>query len=89
MNIPFEIEYRKKYYQLLDEIFNSNFLSEGKMVKRFEEEFCKFTGIPSLAVTNGGTALLSIFEYKFGFNKPTRTKIGESRKIRRNIFSII
>ncbi len=63
MKIPFEAEYRGRYYQLLDEIFDSNFLSEGKMVKRFEEGFCKFTGIPSLAVTNGGTALLSIFEY--------------------------
>ncbi len=63
MQIPFEPEYRDKYYELLDEIFDSNFLSEGKMVRRLEEEFSNFTGIPSLAVTNGGTGLLSIFEY--------------------------
>jgi dTDP-4-amino-4,6-dideoxygalactose transaminase len=63
MKIPFEEEYRKKYYALLNEIFESNFLSEGKMVKRFEEEFGRFIGIPCLAVTNGGTGLLSIFEY--------------------------
>lgn len=63
MEIPFEPEYRKKYYKLLDEVFDSNFLSEGKMVKRLEEEFSEFIGIPCLAVSNGGTGLLSILEY--------------------------
>ncbi|OHB36610.1 MAG: aminotransferase [Planctomycetes bacterium GWA2_39_15] len=63
MKIPFEVQYREKYYRLLDEVFESNYLSEGKMVKRFEEEFGKFIDIPCLAVTNGGTTLLSIFEY--------------------------
>jgi perosamine synthetase len=63
MKIPFEFEYRQKYYRLLDEVFESNFLSEGEMILRFEKDFGEFIGIPSLAVTNGGTALLSIFEY--------------------------
>jgi perosamine synthetase len=63
MKIPLEKEYRNKYYQLLNEIFDSNFLSEGKMVKRLEEEFAGFIDIPCLAVSNGGAGLLSIFEY--------------------------
>lgn len=63
MKIPFEPQYREKYYKLLDEIFDSNYLSEGQMVKRFENEFSKFIGVPCLAVTNGGAALLCIFEY--------------------------
>jgi perosamine synthetase len=63
MEIPFELEYREKYYALLDKIFDSNFLSEGKMVESLEDRFSKFIGIPCLAVTNGGTGLLSIFEY--------------------------
>lgn len=63
MKIPFEAEYRKEYYRLLDEVFDSNFLSEGAMVKGFESEFGKFTGIPSLAVNSGGSGLLSIYEY--------------------------
>lgn len=63
MKIPFEDQYRKRYFDLLNEIFDSNFLSEGKMVHRFEQEFSKFTGMPCLAVTNGGTGLLSIYEY--------------------------
>jgi len=63
VKIPFEQKYRKKYYQLLNEVFESNYLSEGKMVDRFQVEFSNSIGIPSLAVSNGGTALLSIFEY--------------------------
>jgi perosamine synthetase len=63
MEIPFEAEYRKQYYKLLDEVFDSNFLSEGRMVKSFEEKFGKYIGIPCTAVTNGGTGLLCIYEY--------------------------
>lgn len=63
MVLPFEKEYRKRYYQLLDEVFESNFWSDGKMTRRFEEEFEAFTGLPSCAVTSGGTGLLSILEY--------------------------
>jgi dTDP-4-amino-4,6-dideoxygalactose transaminase len=47
----------------LDEIFESNFWSDGKMTRRFEESFEAFTGLPSCAVTSGGTGLLSILEY--------------------------
>ncbi len=63
MKIPFEQEYRNKYYQLLNDVFDSNFLSEGQMVKRFEEGFSRLINVPCLAVSNGGTGLLSIFEY--------------------------
>jgi len=63
MKIPFEQKYREQYYHLLDEIFDSNFLSEGKMVRRFEDKFSDFLGIPCLSVSNGGTGLMCIFEY--------------------------
>lgn len=63
MLLPFEDEYRNKYYKLLDKVFDSNFWSEGKMVKEFEEKFSEFTGVGSRSVTNGGTGLLAIFEY--------------------------
>lgn len=63
MKLPFQEKYRKEYYKLLDKVFDSNFWTEGQMVKRFEEEFSKFTGISSLSVTNGGAALLALFEY--------------------------
>ena len=39
MVLPFEEEYRKKYYKLLDEVFESNFWSDGKMTRMFEEKF--------------------------------------------------
>ncbi len=63
MVLPFEKEYREKYYRLLDEVFESNFWSDGKMTGRFEEKFEEFTGLYSCAVTSGGTGLLSILEY--------------------------
>lgn len=63
MVLPFEKKYRERYYQLLDEVFMSNFWSDGKMTRRFEETFEEFTGLPSCAVTSGGTGLLSILEY--------------------------
>ena len=62
MVLPFEEEYRKKYYKLLDEVFESNFWSDGKMTRMFEEKFEEYTGLPSCAVTSGGAGL-SIFEY--------------------------
>lgn len=63
MKIPLEPEYRQKYYQLLDQVFDSNFWSEGPMLKRFEKEFSEYTKVPARAVTNGGTGLLAIMEY--------------------------
>lgn len=63
MVLPFEQEYKERYYQLMDEIFESNFWSDGKMTRTFEEEFEKFTGLYSCAVTSGGAGLLSILEY--------------------------
>lgn len=63
MKLPFSEKERKKYFSLLNQIFDSNFWSEGKMVKRFEEDFSSFLGIPSAAVVNGGAALLALYEY--------------------------
>lgn len=63
MIIPFEEVYRKLYYQLLDEVFNSNFWSEGRMLRTFEEKFAEHVGAGARAVTNGGAGLYAIFEY--------------------------
>ena len=63
MVLPFEKEYRERYYQLLDEVFESNFWSDGKMTRVFEAKFEEFTGLHSCAVTSGGAGLLSILEY--------------------------
>lgn len=63
MVLPFEEEYRKKYYRLLDEVFDSNFWSDGKMTRAFEEKFQEFTCLYSCAVSSGGAGLLSVLEY--------------------------
>ncbi|MBI4837676.1 MAG: aminotransferase class I/II-fold pyridoxal phosphate-dependent enzyme, partial [Nitrospirae bacterium] len=63
MKIPFSEGDRKKYFNLLNEVFDSNFWSEGWMVKRFEEKFTEAAGLQSMAVTNGGVALSALFEF--------------------------
>lgn len=63
MIIPFGQTYRKRFYELEEEIFNSNFWSEGQMQKRFEEEFGKYVKLGARAVSSGGAGLLAILEY--------------------------
>jgi perosamine synthetase len=63
MIIPFEREYRKKYYQLIDRIFDSNFWSEGEMTRTFEDKFGEYVGIEARTVSNGGAGLLAILDY--------------------------
>ncbi len=63
MIIPFEPEYRKEFYELEEQIFDSNFWSEGNMQKTFEKEFGDYVGLGARAVASGGAALLAILEY--------------------------
>ncbi len=63
MIIPFEEESRKKYYDLLDEVFDSSFLSHGKMNQVFEEKFSQSTGLKSCTIANGGCGLLALLKY--------------------------
>lgn len=63
MVIPFEEEYRKKFYELGEQIFNSNFWSEGKMQRTFEEKFGEYVKLGARAVSSGGAGLLAILEY--------------------------
>ena len=62
MVIPFEEEYRKKFYELEEQIFNSNFWSEGKMQRTFEEKFGEYVKLGARAVSSGGAGLLAILE---------------------------
>jgi len=63
MKIPFEKEDRRKYYELLDKVFDSHFWSEGDMLLTFEQNFEKYITIPCVAVSNGGAGLLAVYEY--------------------------
>ena len=64
MKIPMEKTSRQRYYGLLDEVFDSNFWSEGAMVDRFETEFAQSLGnnCHTLAMSNGGLGLLALLE---------------------------
>ncbi len=64
MIIPFEKQDRKKYYQLLEKVFDSNFLSHGKMNEMFEKKFSKFcNNLYSSTIANGGAGLLALLKY--------------------------
>lgn len=63
MVIPFEEEYRKKFYELEEQIFDSNFWSEGNMLRTFEEKFGEYVQLGAKAVSSGGAGLLAILDY--------------------------
>ncbi|MFC1613352.1 DegT/DnrJ/EryC1/StrS family aminotransferase [Patescibacteria group bacterium] len=63
MIIPFEKKYQKKYYKLLDQVFESNFLSHGKMNIIFENKFSNFTNLHCSTISNGGAGLLALLKY--------------------------
>ena len=63
MIIPFEKEYRKKFYELEEQIFDSNMWSEGQMLRTFEEKFGEYVQLGARGVANGGAGLAAILEY--------------------------
>jgi dTDP-4-amino-4,6-dideoxygalactose transaminase len=63
MQIPFGREDREKYFKYLNHVFDSNFWSEGDLVKEFEKKFGDYVGAKALAISNGGAALLAQLEY--------------------------
>ena len=63
MRIPFEAAHRQEYQELLAEVFDSGFLSEGKQLAAFEAEFSEFVGLHVAGVSNGGAALSALYEY--------------------------
>lgn len=63
MKIYFTEENKKQFFFYIDEIIASHFWSEGKMLRKFEEESEEIFGLHSIAVTNGGSALSLLYDY--------------------------
>lgn len=63
MVIPFEEEYRKKFYELEERIFDSNMWSEGQMLRTFEEKFGEYVKLGARSIADGGAGLAAILEY--------------------------
>ena len=63
MVIPFEEQYRKEFYDLEEQIFDSSMWSEGKMLRTFEEKFGEYTKLGARAISSGGAAILAILNY--------------------------
>ena len=63
MKIYFTEENKKQFSQYVEEIIDSNFWTEGKMTRAFEEECEQVFGLPACAVTNAGSALYLLYQY--------------------------
>lgn len=63
MVIPFDEGCKSRYYELLDQVFDSNMWSDGGMQKEFEKKFASFCGMNCRAVSSGGAGLLAILDY--------------------------
>ncbi len=63
MIIPFEKEYRERFYELEEQIFDSNFWSEGNMQRTFEQKFGEYVKLGACAVSSAGAGLYAVLEY--------------------------
>lgn len=63
MVIPFEKEYRERFYKLEEKIFDSNMWSEGQMLHTFEEKFGAYVQLGAKGIADGGAGLAAILEY--------------------------
>jgi dTDP-4-amino-4,6-dideoxygalactose transaminase len=63
MNIYFNENNQKLFYKYAEEIFRSNFWSEGRMTCAFEDESEEVFGMPACAVSSGGAALFLLYQY--------------------------
>jgi len=61
----------------IEEIMDSNWISEGKFVRRFEEEWAKYIGTKFSVVTNSGTSALiaAIFAVKHKYGIKDGSKV--------------
>lgn len=63
MNIYFTEKNINEYTQCVKDIVNTNWWSEGKYIKLFEETCEQYYDMHSIAVTNGGAALYLLYKY--------------------------
>ena len=50
-----------KELELIQEVFDSNYIAPvGPMIKRFEDEFCKYTGFKAACAVSSGTAAIHL-----------------------------
>ena len=63
MKIPFDRTLREKFYHLLDEVFDSNFWSEGLKTRTFEEDFSRLCKLNCAAFSSGGAALKALLDF--------------------------
>ena len=52
---------RQELHKLWDEVLDSSHFTEGKMVRRFEDEVEKYYGLHAIAVSNCGAGLQALY----------------------------
>jgi dTDP-4-amino-4,6-dideoxygalactose transaminase len=62
MRVDLDPGVRQRFQALCAEVFDSGYLSDGPMLRRFEAAFSALTGLRAIAVCNGGAALQAVFE---------------------------
>lgn len=63
MVLPFGESERERFYAQCNEIFESNFWSDGLKTKQFEDIFSRYIGCGAKAISSGGAGLLAILDY--------------------------
>lgn len=63
MVLPFTEKERTQFYQQCNEIFDSNFWSDGLKTKQFEKMFEEHIGVGAKSISSGGAGLLAIMNY--------------------------
>lgn len=63
MKVPFEKVNRERLYRRLDNVFDSNFLTEGKSVADFEEAFEEFQGLRALSFNGWAASMDALLNY--------------------------
>lgn len=56
--ISFDPEFRKEFHEFCEQILDEGFLSDHTFVRRFEQDFSRFSGIPHAVAVSNGTAAI-------------------------------
>lgn len=63
MIIPIDLETREAFFSECQEIFDSNYWSDGYKTKQFERLFSDYVGCKTKSISSGGAGLLAILQY--------------------------
>ena len=63
MKIYFTEENKQEYFRCVNEIIDTNWWSDGKYTRNFEQMNNDYCGMESVALSNAGAALYMLYKY--------------------------